>query len=86
MKDEESIQRIVLGEAKAFESLVHRYRGLVFKVAYTITDDWHTVEDVAQETFLRAFQNVDGLRRPGLKKILRPIFLLGCSVHLYYER
>ncbi len=59
--DEILIERTLDGELAAFEELVGRYRGVVFRVAARVVgpDD---AEDVSQDTFLRAFHRLEQYR------------------------
>ena len=59
--DELLIERTLEGELSAFEELVERHRGIVYRVAARIVgpDD---AEDVSQDTFLRAFHRLDQYR------------------------
>ena len=52
------------GEMEAFGQLIARYQNLVCAVAFSRTGDRSLSEDVGQETFLTAFQGLDGLREP----------------------
>jgi len=47
------------GDVGAFEQLVQRYTGLVFRVALHISRYHEDAEEIAQETFLRAFRHLD---------------------------
>ncbi|MFN0249276.1 MAG: sigma-70 family RNA polymerase sigma factor [Kofleriaceae bacterium] len=53
------------GEHSAFGALVERYQGVVCAVSYSRTRDQALSEDVAQETFLAAWQQLDQLREAG---------------------
>lgn len=59
--DETLIELTLQGELSAFEALVERHRGLVFRVAARIVgpDD---AEDVSQDAFLRAFHRLNQYR------------------------
>lgn len=57
--DHEIIDRVVKGEIEVFEVLVQRYRSLVFGVVARHVP-WQSVEDVAQEVFVRAYQSLPG--------------------------
>lgn len=52
------------GDREAFGRLVARYQGMVHAVAYSHTGDAALSEDIAQETFLAAWQRLDRLRSP----------------------
>lgn len=47
------------GDRDAFAALAARYRELVFAYAYARLRDREEAEDVAQETFVRAYQSLD---------------------------
>lgn len=51
-------------DAAAFEALVGRYQSLVSAYARHLLDNIPEAEDVAQEVFLRAFQELASLREP----------------------
>ena len=40
--------------------MVDTYQNLVFSVCYKVTRDYFAAEDLAQETFLSAYKNLDG--------------------------
>lgn len=46
------------GELDAFEKLVQRYSGVVFRVALHISHCHEDAEEIAQETFLKAFRHL----------------------------
>lgn len=46
------------GDLDAFNDLVLKYQDLVFRRAYSLLGDDSSAEDAAQESFLRAFQNI----------------------------
>ena len=48
------------GDAGAFEQLLRRNQAMVFRVAQHITGSREDAEEVAQEAFLKAFQNLEG--------------------------
>ncbi len=47
------------GDQAAFQSLVERHSRAVFRVAFRITGRIEDAEDVVQETFLRAYRQID---------------------------
>ena len=62
--DEMLIHRTLQGDKNAFGFLVERYKGAVHTLAYQKLGDFHDAEDIAQETFLRAYQNLTSLKKP----------------------
>jgi RNA polymerase sigma-70 factor (ECF subfamily) len=69
------------GNAEAWESIVLEHQQAVFRLAYLLLGDADEAEDVAQETFIRAFRALDGFdaQRP-----LRP-WLLRIATNLAYN-
>jgi RNA polymerase sigma factor (sigma-70 family) len=56
------VRRARWGSESAFETLYHRHARTVHALAYRITGDAATAEDVTQETFLRLLRFLGGLR------------------------
>lgn len=52
------------GNQEAYKELVTRYQGHVYGLAYSLVDDWAEAQDLAQETFIRAYTNLDQLHEP----------------------
>jgi RNA polymerase sigma-70 factor (ECF subfamily) len=52
------------GDRDAYGELVARYQGHVYALAYSLTENWVEAQDIAQEAFIRAYVNLDGLREP----------------------
>src|SRR5512146_2992596 len=50
------------GDLEAFNDLVLRHQDLIYNVAYSILGDRDAAEDVAQETFISAFQHIGRFR------------------------
>jgi RNA polymerase sigma-70 factor, ECF subfamily len=50
------------GDSRAFEELVLRHKHRVLAVAQRITNNWEDAEDVAQESFHKAFLHLDGFQ------------------------
>ena len=63
-QDAELVARTKSGDREAFKELVSRYQGHVYGLAYSIVGDWTEAQDVAQETFIRAYSNLDQLQEP----------------------
>ncbi len=68
----ELIIRAAQGDADAYEQIVHLHQEAVFRLAYLIVGDSHDAQDVAQETFIRAYR---GLHRFDTSRALRPWLL-----------
>ena len=64
LHDAELIQRTLAGEESAFGFLVDKYKGSVHALAYRKLGDFHTAEEIAQDTFLKAYQKLSTLKDP----------------------
>ncbi len=64
ISDAELLEASRRGEHAAFGALVGRYQHVVSAVSYSRTRDRALGEDVAQETFLAAWRQLDQLREP----------------------
>ena len=60
--DIELVQRAQAGELDAFEALTSRYEQRVFSLALRMLRQEQDAEDVTQQTFLSALENLDGFR------------------------
>ncbi len=58
------IQRILAGDATAFEHLVRKYQKQVHTLAWRKIGDFHIAEDITQETFLQVYQKLETLKDP----------------------
>jgi RNA polymerase sigma-70 factor (ECF subfamily) len=62
---DESLVRLTReGDADAYGTLVARYQGHVYGLAYSLVENWAEAQDIAQETFIRAYLNLDQLQNP----------------------
>jgi RNA polymerase sigma factor (sigma-70 family) len=71
-----SLEHAQNGDGRAFADLVETHYRTVYGVAFSTVGDWSAAEDIAQETFLVAWKNLPGLRKPAafgvwLRKIAR---------------
>lgn len=66
MKDNDTdlIQRTLAGDKSAFSELVEKYQKQVHTLAWRKTGDFHTAEDITQDTFIIAYQRLHTLRKP----------------------
>lgn len=76
------IERARAGEADAWEALVREHQQPIFRLAFLLLSDADEAEDVAQETFLRAY---GALERFDLGRPLRP-WLLRIAANLARNR
>ena len=60
--DSELIKRTLDGDDTAFGFLVDKYKGAVHALAYRKIGDFHTAEEIAQDTFLQAYQKLSTLK------------------------
>jgi RNA polymerase sigma-70 factor (ECF subfamily) len=61
--DEIYIQQILQGDINAYRFLVEKYKDMVYTIAYGITQADLLAEEVAQDTFLKAFQNLEKFKK-----------------------
>jgi len=56
------IQNSLAGDTEAFAALVQEYQKMVFAVTFRMTGSFGDAEDLTQETFLRAFRQLESFR------------------------
>jgi RNA polymerase sigma factor (sigma-70 family) len=52
------------GDKEAYSHLVRRFQDMAVGYAYSLLGDFHLAEDAAQESFLLAYLDLEGLREP----------------------
>jgi RNA polymerase sigma-70 factor (ECF subfamily) len=60
--DEALVRQSQSGDPKAFESLMIRHQRMIFSLTYRMTGSVADAEDLAQETFIRAYRNIGSYR------------------------
>ena len=60
--DTQFIERLKKCDANAFEALVAERSGEIYGLLYRLTENTEEARDLTQETFLRAFQNIEHFR------------------------
>ena len=60
--DEELVQRAQDGDPAAFDEIVERHKGAVFRAALAALRNREDAEDVTQETFITAYRKLDTFR------------------------
>lgn len=80
MKDTEWIQAASEGDFQAFNELVLKYQDQVFNLARRILRNHVIAEDIAQDTFIRAFQKINQFRGGSFRA-----WLLKIAANLCYD-
>jgi RNA polymerase sigma-70 factor (ECF subfamily) len=62
----EVVRRAVSGEKEAFERLIDRYQGDIFRMLYYRTLSRMDAEDITQDVFVKAFRGIRTLNDPGM--------------------
>jgi RNA polymerase sigma-70 factor (ECF subfamily) len=63
MADKYIINKCLNGDSTAFGILVDKYKESVYALAYSKLRNFHDAEDVTQEAFMKAYQNLRTLRQ-----------------------
>lgn len=66
---------------KKFDEIYHNNYNKVFTLIYTISDNWSLAEDITQETFLKAYTNIDSLR----EETKLPLWLSKIAYNLFLD-
>jgi len=61
---EDALARVARGDRSAFEVIVREHQAMVFGMAYYFLHDGSRAEDIAQEVFLRLYQNLASIVSP----------------------
>ena len=62
MTDRELTQQVIQGSHDAFAEIVHRYSGVIFSKALGVMHSEDGAAEVTQQTFVRAYENLDAWR------------------------
>ncbi|MCG9129288.1 sigma-70 family RNA polymerase sigma factor [Candidatus Poribacteria bacterium] len=62
--DTQLIQRVLEGDDTAFSTLVRKYQKSIHALAWRKIGDFHIAEDITQDTFLKAYQELSTLNEP----------------------
>jgi RNA polymerase sigma-70 factor (ECF subfamily) len=80
--DADLVAQTLAGNRETFGRLYDRYARLVRAVVCGVTLDWPMIEDLAQESFLRAYRNLARLKEP---ERFGP-WIVGIARHVARER
>ena len=61
-EEQDLVERARTGDASAFTRLVEKYERKIFRLARNITQNDEDAEDVLQETFMKAYSNLDSFQ------------------------
>ena len=61
-QDVQLIQRILDGDQKAFTAIVEKYQKGIHTLAWQKTGDFHIAQEITQDTFLKAYQQLSTLK------------------------
>ena len=62
--DAQLISKILAGNDNAFSVLVQRYQNGIHALAWRKVGDFHYAEEITQDTFLKAYENLSTLKNP----------------------
>jgi RNA polymerase sigma-70 factor (ECF subfamily) len=80
----ELARAVIAGESQAFERFVEHFRAKIFHYSWLMCGRPEDAEEVAQETLLKAFENIDQLRDP--EKVRAWIFRVAKNACLMQRR
>ena len=60
--EQDLVQRSQQGDLQAFDGLVLKYQGPIFNFAYRLLNHYDEAQEVAQDTFIRAFRGIKTFR------------------------
>ncbi len=58
--DQFYIDRVLNGDSNAFAHLINKYKDMIFTLVIKIVKDREDAEEVAQDSFIKAYQKLDG--------------------------
>lgn len=57
------VDKTLAGDTRAFEKLVVKYKRRIYYLAYRMTRDHDSADELAQESFVRAYQAMSGFKK-----------------------
>ena len=78
------IRQSQAGDPQAFEALVNRYQQMIHALTYRMTGSVSDAEDLAQETFIRAYRQLRAYR--GESKFSSWLYRIGINTCLNWQR
>jgi RNA polymerase sigma-70 factor, ECF subfamily len=83
-EDHEIVQKVKAGDYNAFETLVEKYQGRVYRHLRKMVNDTSHAEDLLQETFLNAYRGLGGFE--GGSTFSTWLFRIATNTALMYLR
>lgn len=62
-EDQVLVDLVLAGDSRAFEKLVEKYKKRIYYLAYRMTRDHDSADELAQESFVKAYQAMSGFKR-----------------------
>ena len=82
--DVQLIHAVLSGDDAAFDTLVGKYQKSVHALVWRKIGDFHYAEEITQDTFLRAYQNLSTLRNPS--QFLGWLYVIANRLCLNWQR
>jgi len=81
--DDQLVDRYLAGDGTAFEELMIRYQRPIYRVCYRFVENREDAMDLAQEIFIKAFENLPTFRwESSLKRWLYRVAINHCINHV----
>ncbi len=77
-QEREIIKRVERGERNAYALLIEAYKGPLFNLAFRMTGSYPDADDLTQEIFIRAYQNLQQFDQD--KKFFTWLYTLGINL------
>ena len=84
--DSDLIARAQRGDAAAYEEIVQRYQQIAFRTAYVVTGSAADAEEVAQDTFLRAYRALMAYPPERVRELKQKAWLHKIAVNVFRNR
>lgn len=62
-EDQILVDKVLAGDSRAFEKLVEKYKRRIYYLAFRMTRDHDIADELAQESFVKAYQAMSGFKR-----------------------
>ncbi|WP_164779457.1 sigma-70 family RNA polymerase sigma factor [Paenibacillus kobensis] len=83
-EDERLVLAAAGGDVDAFAELVRNYTNAVCAIAYDVMRDYHLAQDIAQESFVKAYRSLQSLQQPG--KFGSWLYAIAMNLSIDYKR